>query len=155
MQVVILISKQTAKAVLLSTSYKGERIMRKVFNALCVVAAIALVFPIVAFPQDIFEGSIQGASYVLNQTVQPISSNDPAVRIERDFVLLASDGSVYFLPNVPRNMKIKAVNKEVMVYGKEDGAKNILVHHINYKINDRYVALCNYEERMKELNSGH
>jgi hypothetical protein len=129
--------------------------MRKVFKALSVAVAIALAFPVVAFSQDKFEGKIQGASYVFNQTVQPIKSDDPKVRIERDFVLLASDGSVYFLPNVPRSMKIKAVNKEVRVYGKKDGAMNILVHHINYKINDRYVALCNYEERIKELHSGH
>ncbi len=128
--------------------------MKHLFNAFIIMVAIAVVLPGVAFSQNYFSGKIQGANYVFNNGVQPTSSNDPKVRFERDFVLQSEDGSVYFLNNVPRYMKIKAVNKDVRVYGKNDGNGKIIVHHIDYKIGDKYAKLCNWEEKMQDLTRG-
>ncbi len=128
--------------------------MKHLFNAILIMVAIAIVLPGVAFSQDYFSGKIQGANYVFNNGVQPTSSSDPKINLERDFVLQAEDGSVYFLKNVPRYMKVKAINKDVRVYGKNAGNGKIMVHHIDYKIGDKYVALCNWKKKMQDLSRG-
>lgn len=128
--------------------------MRHLFNVLIIMVALAFVLPGVAFSQDYYSGKIQGASYLLNNSVQPTSASDPKVNLERDFVLQTEDGNIYFLTNVPRSMKVKAINKDVRVYGKKSGDGKIIVHHIDYKVGDAYVALCNYDEKMKDLSSG-
>lgn len=126
--------------------------MKKFSKIFTVIVAVALVLPAVAFSQEVYSGKIQGASYVFNKTAQPFSSKDPKVNLERDFVLQGADGSVYFLSNVPRSMKVKAVNKEVKVYGEDDGNGKIFVHHIDFKVGDKYVALCNWEEKIQDLS---
>lgn len=126
--------------------------MKKFSKIFTVIVAVALVLPAVAFSQEVYSGKIQGASYVFNKTAQPLSSKDPKVNLERDFVLQGADGSVYFLSNVPRSMKVKAVNKEVKVYGEDDGNGKIFVHHIDFKVGDKYVALCNWEEKIQDLS---
>jgi hypothetical protein len=55
---------------------------------------------------------------VFNHTIQPTSPDDPKIVMENDFVLQAKGNKVYFLTNVPKSMKTKAVNKDVRVYGK-------------------------------------
>jgi hypothetical protein len=126
--------------------------MKKFSKIFTVIVAVALVLPAVALSQEVYSGKIHGASYVFNKTVHPLSSKDPKVNLERDFVLQGADGSVYFLSNVPRSMKVKAVNKEVKVYGEDDGNGKIFVHHIDFKVGDKYVALCNWEEKIQDLS---
>lgn len=128
--------------------------MKNFIMGLSIILAVSIVMPAAVFSQDYYSGKIQGASYVFNKTVQPTSSSDPKVILERDFVLQEAGGGVYFLVNVPRSMKIKAVNKDVRVYGEKDGNGKIFVHHIDYKIGDKFVALCDWEEKMKDLNKG-
>ena len=118
-----------------------------------IASALLLIVPLNAFAEtDYVAGKIQGASYVFNKTVQPTSADDPKVALERDFVLQTTDGKAYFLPNVPRSMKVKAVNKDVRVYGqvKDDGT--IFVHQISVKYGDQYILLCDWERKMKEQN---
>ena len=118
-----------------------------------VALVLLLIVPLNAFAEaDYVAGKIQGASYVFNKTVQPTSADDPKVALELDFVLQTADGKAYFLPNVPRNMKVKAVNKDVRVYGevKDDGT--IFVHQITVKYGDEYILLCDWERKMKEQN---
>lgn len=104
--------------------------------------------------ETVFEGKIQGASYVLNHTVQATSANDPKLVLEPDFVLQAKDGAVYFLPNVPRSMKTKAINNEVKVYGTATKlgteGNTIFVNHIDVKYGDKFVPLCNWEEKTRD-----
>jgi hypothetical protein len=47
-------------------------------------------------------------------------------------------------------MKTKAVNKDVRVYGKVKDNDSIFVDHIDVKYGDKYVPLCNWEQRMKD-----
>lgn len=128
--------------------------MKQFVKAFSIIAAIAVMLPAAVFSQDYYSGKIQGASYVFNKTAQPLSSKDPKVNLERDFVLQGADGDVYFLSNVPRSMKIKAVNKDVRVFGDTDGNGSIFVHHIDFKVGDKYVALCNWEEKAERLSRG-
>lgn len=118
-----------------------------------IALAVLLVIPLNVFAEtDYVAGKIQGASYVFNKTVQPKSADDPKVALERDFVLQTADGKVYFLPNVPRSMKVKAVNKDVRVYGEVKGDGTIFVHQITVKYGDEYILLCDWERKMKEQN---
>ena len=128
--------------------------MKQVSKIFSIITVIAVLLPAAALAQDYYSGKIQGASYVFNQTVQPLSSKDLKVNLERDFVLQGADGNVYFLSNVPRSMKVKAVNKEVRVYGEENGTGNLFVHHIDCKVGDKYVALCNWEDKVEGLRRG-
>jgi len=105
---------------------------------LCPIFSVALPF-----------FSYGGASYVFNKTVQPLSSTDPKVSMELDFVLQAEDGNVYFLTNVPRSMKIKGVNKNVRVYGDKKANGEIFVDHIEYKVGEKFVCLCNWDKKWR------
>lgn len=122
---------------------------------IALTVSILLMAAAVSFADsNVFEGKIQGASYVFNKTVQITSANDPKMVLEPDFVLQAKDGKVYFLPNVPRSMKTKAVNSDVKVYGtlERSGAQGntLFVHHIDVKYGDRYIKLCDWDEKAAE-----
>ena len=123
--------------------------MKKIIIAL----AVLLVLPLSSLAEtDYVAGKIQGASYVFNKTVQPTSADDPKVALECDFVLQTADGKAYFLPNVPRSMKVKAVNKDVRVYGQVKDNGTIFVHQVTVKYGDEYILLCDWERKMKEQN---
>ena len=112
------------------------------------IIATMLILPSFAFAaSDYMEGTIQGAGYVFNKTVQPISAADPKVVMERDFVLQAENGMVYFLSNVPRDMKVKAVNRTVRVFGDDRGDGTLFVHRIMVKNGNEYITLCNWDKK--------
>lgn len=119
-------------------------------KTLLFLSAIFLI-PMASFAADDYiEGKIQGASYVFNKTVQPTSPVDPKVVLERDFVLQATNGKIYFMPNVPREMKIRGVNKTVRVYADDKKDGTIFVHSIMVKTGDGFTALCNWDEKFTE-----
>jgi ABC-type nitrate/sulfonate/bicarbonate transport system substrate-binding protein len=119
-----------------------------------VLSLMAIIAANANAAETLFEGKIQGASYALNHTVQATSANDPKLVLEPEFVLQTKDGSVYFLPNVPRSMKTKAINTDVKVYGTatKTGSEGntIFVNHIDVKYGDKYVPLCNWEEKIRD-----
>jgi hypothetical protein len=118
------------------------------------IAMMMIILPSTVFASSNFiAGKIQGASYVFNHTVQPQSGNDPKAAMEREFVLQTAEGKVYFLLNVPRSMKIKAVNKDVRVYGDTKADGTIFVHQIMIKYGDSFVTLCDWDSKVKENES--
>lgn len=126
----------------------------KVFPKIIVLMLVGLfAVPAMSLAQDYIEGKIQGASYVFNKTVQPESSDDPKVDLEREFVLQTNSGQVFFLVNVPRSMKVKSVNKTVRVYGEKPLGQRIFVHHIDIKENGKFKRLCDWDEKCRE-NAG-
>lgn len=128
--------------------------MKNFYKKLSLIFAVTILIPAIAYSQDYYSGKIQGASYVYNKTVQPTSSSDPKVNLELDFVLQATDGTIYFLENVPRPMKVKAVNKEARVYGEKKTNGVLFVHHIDYEIGGKFVPLCNWAEKVESINKG-
>lgn len=120
-----------------------------------VLSLMAIIAANANASETVFDGKIQGASYVLNHTVQATSANDPKLVLEPDFVLQAKDGNVYFLPNVPRRMKTKAINTEVKVYGTATKTASegdtIFVNHIDVKHGDKFVSLCNWVEKTRDF----
>lgn len=118
------------------------------------IIAIMILLPLNSFADSsAIAGKIQGASYIFNKTVQPTGPDDPKAALEREFVLQTSDGKIYFLPNVPREMKVKAVNKEVRVYGDATKDGVIFVHQIMVKFGNEFVTLCDWDKKMKEQNA--
>jgi hypothetical protein len=117
---------------------------------IALIIAVMITLPSAAFAADYIAGKIQGASYVFNKTVQPTGTDDPKVVLERDFVLQTTDGKAYFLPNVPRSMKTKAVNKEVRVYGDLNPNETIFVHQITMKYGKDFIPLCDWEKKAAE-----
>ncbi|MCK5312902.1 MAG: hypothetical protein KAJ62_12370 [Desulfobacteraceae bacterium] len=106
--------------------------MKKLKSTLTLGLAILFVVPAFAFAKDStkINGTIQGASYVINHTVQPLSSDDPNMILERDFVLQCDDGSYYFLPNLTRGTKAAFVNQKVTISGEVTNNK-IVAHKIH------------------------
>ncbi|MCK5097134.1 MAG: hypothetical protein KAR45_03485 [Desulfobacteraceae bacterium] len=107
--------------------------MKTLKSTLTLGLAILFVVPAFAWAKDSTQinGTIQGASYVINHTAQPMSGDDPKVALERDFVLQCDDGSYYFLPNLTRGLKSKLINQEVTISGEV--TKNQIVAHRLYK----------------------
>ena len=126
----------------------------KVFQKIIVLMLVGLfAVPAMSLAQDYIEGKIQGASYVFNKTVQPESSDDPKVALERDFVLQTNSGQVFFLVNVPRSMKVRSVNKTVRVYGEKPLGQRIFVHYIDIKENGKFKRLCDWDEKCRQDSS--
>lgn len=125
--------------------------MKHITKHITLILAVMFMIPCVAMAGSSYiEGKIQGASYVFNKTVQATSAADPKVEMEREFVLQATDGKVYFMPNVPREMKVKGVNKTVRVYGEDKGDGILFVHGIMIKTDAGYSTLCNWDEKFNE-----
>ncbi len=117
-----------------------------------VTALVVLMASTAAASSNYISGKIQGASYVFNQTVQPKDAHDPVTALERDFVLRTSEGKVFFLTNVSRDMKVKAINRDLHVYGDVQDNGTIFVHRIAIKRGDRFVSLCDWNAKVEELS---
>lgn len=109
--------------------------MKTLKSTLTLGLAIMFIVPAFAWAKTHTQinGTIQGASYVINHTIQPMSSDDPNAVLENDFVLQCDDGSYYFLSNLTRGEKLQFLNQEVTVSG--DVTKNQIVAHRIYKDN--------------------
>ena len=107
--------------------------MKTLKSTLTLGLAIMFIVPAFAWakPHTQINGTIQGASYVINHTVQSMSGDDPNVALERDFVLQCDDGSYYFLPNLTRELKSKLINQKVTISGEV--TKNQIVAHRLYQ----------------------
>lgn len=101
-----------------------------------------------AFEQ--FEGTIEGASSVINKTRAAIDANDPHIALERDFVLVTSDGAYLFMPNLNRTLKKASYMKNVRVSGKQNGL-SIWVDRLEINENNRYVCVWDWKEQTEEM----
>ncbi len=56
---------------------------------------------------DTFSGKINGHECAHAGVTCPVDRLDPHIALERDFVLQKSDGNYMFMPNVPRDVKVR------------------------------------------------
>jgi len=101
-----MITKLTTK--ILSTSLAAAGLMMLSFN----ISAAA------------FTGKLNGHGCAHDGTSCPVDRLDPHLAIEQDFVLMASDGNYYFLPNLGRDTKARYVLQDVKVMGEKHARYN-------------------------------
>jgi hypothetical protein len=124
---------------------------RKVYVLLLVLPFLALFTASFALAETMtVTGKIMGAACVTNETVCPESSADPKVAVERDFVLVAEDGTAYFLPNMTRVAKQKLVNKEVTVAGNAKD-KSMFVRNVDTMMMGGMVSVWNWDLNVRNL----
>lgn len=99
---------------------------------------------------ETLEGTIEGALCVLSGKKCPPDDLDAHLLIENNFVLLASDGKYYYLPNVSRKVKLRYVGKEIRISGKVKG-ESIIVDILESKKNGKYKLIWSKEKQKKEF----
>ena len=85
------------------------------FFAFAALFAFA-VSPAIADSTQI-EGTVQGFTCVTQGIMCPVGKEDPVSAAERLFVVLAADGSYYFVPNLDRAVMSRHIRKKVRVTG--------------------------------------
>ena len=89
--------------------------MKKI--TLPVIALLAfLLIPAWAMAGTV-EGTIQGFHCVTMGKTCPVGKEDPVVAAERVFVVLASSGNYYFIPNLDRAILARHIAEKVRVTG--------------------------------------
>jgi len=71
-------------------------------------------------------GKLVGYHCANEGDICPIDKHDPGLLLEPDFVLLTSDNSYYFLPNISRDTKVRHVLKDIQVKGKKHSEYNLI-----------------------------
>lgn len=86
-------------------------------SPLSIVCAAALLFPLTASAES-FTGTIVGHTCAHQGKTCPVDRLDPHIALEPDFVLLRGTDDYLFLPNVPRDVKVRHVLQEITVTGE-------------------------------------
>ena len=132
---------------------------KKINNKLFLGLAVWLVSIVVGFPgiavasHSTIEGVISGANCIVNKGICPMKAGDPHLALENDFVLSATGGKYYFMPNITRAVKTSYINKPVRVTGIVDGA-SMLVSIIEVKEGGSYKEVWNWEKITAKLGRG-
>lgn len=92
------------------------------FPAFC-TAILLLALPFMAQADESFTGKIIGYECAVEGHVCPLDKLDPHIVLSRDFVLVTG-GEYYFLPNLPRDTKVRYFLDTVTVKGKLDKKHN-------------------------------
>ncbi|VFQ42535.1 hypothetical protein [Desulfoluna butyratoxydans] len=126
--------------------------MTRRVNVLFLVLPILAIFSTSpAFAEIMLvKGKIMGASCVINETVCPTDIKDPRISMERDFVLVAEDGSTYFLSNMRRGAKQVLVSQDVEVLGKVRG-NTMFVHNVDKMLMGGMMSVWNWDLRVRNL----
>ncbi len=80
---------------------------------------LALAFSIPVFAGKTISGKLNGHHCAHEGMTCAIDKLDPHITLEEDFVLMVKDG-YYFLPNLPRDTKVRYVLENVTVKGDVD-----------------------------------
>jgi hypothetical protein len=95
-------------------------------------------------------GTIEGALCVLNGKKCPVHDLDAHLLIENNFVILASDGKYYYLPNLSRSVKARYMGKDIQITGKVKG-ESIIVDKLEVKEGDKYKVVWSKEKQKREV----
>ncbi len=71
-------------------------------------------------------GKLNGHDCAERGTACPVDRLDPHVTLEADFVLQVASGEYYFLPNVPRDIKVRHVLETATVEGQVNRKYNAI-----------------------------
>jgi len=121
--------------------------------ALLVISMVLIFSGTVLAEMTTIEGKINGANCVIDKKMCPVTPKDPRLVMEVDFVLSASGGKYYFLPNLSRSEKTTLVNKDVRVTGDLQGI-SMVVSVIEEKTGGNYQEVWNWEKISKSLSRG-
>ena len=125
-----------------------------IYKKLLVLAlAMALIVPAAAIAKmDVraFKGTIEGALCVLDGKKCPPDDLDAHLLIENNFVLLASDGKYYYLPNLSRTIKARYVGKDVLITGNAKG-ESIVVDKLEVKEGGKYKPVWSMEMQKNNI----
>jgi hypothetical protein len=98
---------------------------------------------------EIFSGKLNGYDCARAGITCPLDRNDPHVALERDFVLQLQSGDYLFLTNLPRDIKLKHVLKDVQIYGKRHAKfESVDVDELRIKKGDKWQPV--WFKRIKE-----
>lgn len=117
------------------------------------IVSVALIVPgtvIAKTHATTLKGTIEGALCVLNGKKCPPDDLDAHLLIENNFVLLASDGKYYYLPNLSRKVKLRYVAKDVRITGKVKG-ESIIVDTLEAKEGDKYKLVWSKKKQKREF----
>ena len=123
--------------------------------AAILIVSIALIMPTVAFATThttTLRGTIEGALCVLKGKKCPPNDLDAHLLIENNFVLLASDGKYYYLPNLSRSVKLRYAGKDVQITGKSKG-ESIIVDNLEVKESGKYRVVWSKEKQKREVTN--
>ncbi|MBW2218023.1 MAG: hypothetical protein JRF40_00815 [Deltaproteobacteria bacterium] len=124
------------------------------FTVVALFVSIALSFPGTALAaHSTIEGVIAGANCIATKGTCPMKAGDPHLALEHDFVLSASGGKYYFMPNISRSLKTTYVNKPVRITGVVNGS-SLLVSVIEVKEGGAYQEVWNWKKITAELSKG-
>ena len=127
--------------------------MKTMFKHLTIALVLATITATPALCVETIEGTIEGASCVINNMNCAENIDDPILALERDFILVTADGEYYFMPNLRRSDKKHAFKEQVRVSGKRNGAA-LLVENFEVLKDNRFDCVWNYTEERKDLD-GH
>ena len=117
------------------------------------IISAALIVPGVAFAKThttTLEGTIEGALCVLSGKKCPPDDLDTHLLIENNFVLLASDGKYFYLPNISRKVKLRYVGKDIRITGQVKG-ESIIVDTLEAKERGKYKLIWSKEKQKREF----
>lgn len=120
---------------------------------LVLAVAMTLIVPAVAIAKSnvkTFKGTIEGALCVIEGKKCPPDDLDAHLLIENNFVLLASDGKYYYLPNLNRTIKARYVGKSVQITGKATG-ESIIVDKLEAKEGGKYKLVWSTEKQKRDI----
>jgi hypothetical protein len=115
--------------------------------------SVALIIPSVVIAKThatTIKGNSQGALCVLEGKKCPPEDLDAHLLIENNFVLLASDGKYYYLPNLSRNVKARYAGKDVQITGKVKG-ESIIVNKLEIKTGGMYKVVWSQEKQKRDI----
>jgi hypothetical protein len=117
------------------------------------VVSVALITPAAAIAKThatTLKGTIEGALCVLEGKKCPPDDLDAHLLIENNFVLLASDGKHYYLPNLNRSIKVRYVGKDVLVTGNVKG-ESIIVDRFEVKEGGKHKLVWSKGKQKREF----
>lgn len=104
---------------------------KRIGLSLLALTSFALV-PYLAFAAKTVTGEILGHECAHHGKVCPSTKLDPHLALEPDFVLVVGDG-YYFLPNLPRDTKVRYVLETMTIKGNVDDKYNSIIVDELYK----------------------
>ena len=90
--------------------------MRRKHLTVTALSLLFLALTLPAFAAKTLSGKLNGHHCAHEGMTCPVDKLDPHINLEDDFVLMVKDG-YYFLPNLPRDTKVRHVLEDVTVKG--------------------------------------
>ena len=126
--------------------------MKQIIKILIISLIGALAFSANVFSEKItLNGTIKGASCVINKTYCPEDYSDPHLALENTFVLVDDTNNYFFLSNLGKIMKMKLLNKKIHLEGSKSGQTIYVTSVYNFKNNKIMHKIWDWAEIQKSM----